>query len=66
MNRCVLVPEFRVRTHVEALPLSRVPVRGPQQVLARSFGCARVMFNEAIAARQAARAAGVKVSDTDV
>ncbi len=35
-------------------------------MLARSFGCARVVFNDALRARQDAYAAGVRVSDTDV
>ena len=35
-------------------------------MLARSFGCARVVFNDALRARQDAYAAGVKLSDTDV
>ncbi len=34
------------------------PTPGQQQALARAFGCARVVFNDALAARQAARAAG--------
>jgi putative transposase len=34
------------------------PTLGQQQALARAFGCARVVFNDALAARQAARAAG--------
>lgn len=35
-------------------------------MLARSFGCARVVFNDALRARQNAYAAGVTLSDTDV
>lgn len=42
------------------------PTPGQQDTLARSFGCARVVFNDALRARQDAYAAGVKVSDTDV
>jgi putative transposase len=34
------------------------PTPGQQQALARAFGCARVVFNDALAARQAARASG--------
>ena len=34
------------------------PTLSQQQALARAFGCARVVFNDALAARQAARAAG--------
>ncbi|NLE81999.1 MAG: transposase [Rhodococcus sp.] len=42
------------------------PTPGQQDMLARSFGCARVVFNDALRARQDAYAAGVKLSDTDV
>ncbi|MGN5237590.1 MULTISPECIES: RNA-guided endonuclease TnpB family protein [unclassified Rhodococcus (in: high G+C Gram-positive bacteria)] len=42
------------------------PTPGQQDMLARSFGCARVVFNDALRARQDAYAAGVRVSDTDV
>jgi|SRR5271165_1466251 len=34
------------------------PSPGQAQALARAFGCARVVFNDALAARQAAREAG--------
>jgi putative transposase len=34
------------------------PTPGQQQALARAFGCARVVFNDALRARQEARAAG--------
>src|SRR5690348_16647145 len=34
------------------------PTPWQQQALARAFGCARVVFNDALAMRQAARAAG--------
>ncbi len=34
------------------------PAPGQRQALARAFGCARVVFNDALAARQDARAAG--------
>lgn len=36
------------------------PTLGQQAALARAFGCARVVFNDALAARQAAYAAGEK------
>jgi len=36
------------------------PSPGQQQALARSFGCARVVFNDFVAARQAAHRAGEK------
>ena len=41
---------------------------GPHQemMLARTFGCARVVFNDALRARDAAYAAGEKISDTEV
>ncbi len=42
------------------------PTPGQQNRLARAFGCARVVFNDALRARQDAYAAGVKLSDTDV
>jgi putative transposase len=42
------------------------PTPGQQDTLARSFGCARVVFNDALRVRQDAYAAGVKLSDTDV
>ena len=35
------------------------PTRGQQQALARAFGCARVVFNDALAARRDAHAAGL-------
>jgi putative transposase len=43
------------------------PSPGQRQALARAFGCARVAFNDALAARQAARkAGGPYVSDAAV
>nr|WP_277350803.1 RNA-guided endonuclease TnpB family protein [Rhodococcus sp. HNM0569] len=42
------------------------PTPGQQDMLARSFGCARVVFNDALRARQDAYEAGVKLADTDV
>src|SRR5260370_18550831 len=35
------------------------PTPGQQQALARAFGCARVVFNDGLRARQEARAAGL-------
>ena len=35
------------------------PTAGQRQALARAFGCARVVFNDAVAARRAAHEAGV-------
>ncbi|MGN5235486.1 MULTISPECIES: helix-turn-helix domain-containing protein [unclassified Rhodococcus (in: high G+C Gram-positive bacteria)] len=42
------------------------PTPGQRDMLARSFGCARVVFNDALRARQDACASGVSLSDTDV
>lgn len=43
------------------------PTPGQQQSLARAFGCARVVFNDALRARQEAHAAGLPyVSDGDL
>lgn len=40
------------------------PTPGQAALLARTFGCARVVFNDALRARQDAHAAGEKISDT--
>ena len=42
------------------------PTPGQQNRLAQAFGCARVVFNDALRARQVAYQAGLKLSDTDV
>jgi putative transposase len=42
------------------------PTAGQVQALARAFGCARVVYNDAIRVRQDAHAAGEKLSDTEV
>src|SRR5664280_1474697 len=42
------------------------PTPGQVVLLARSFGCARVVFNDAVRARQDAHAAGERISDTQV
>ena len=42
------------------------PSPGQQQILARTFGCARVVYNDALRARQDAFAAGERLGDTDV
>jgi putative transposase len=39
---------------------------GQRQALARAFGCARVVYNDALRARQDAHAAGERLSDTEV
>jgi transposase len=42
------------------------PAKGQAEMLARTFGCARVVFNDALRLRDCAREAGEKVSDTEV
>src|SRR5579863_881274 len=42
------------------------PAPGQQQALARVFGCARVVYNDCLALRDACYAAGEKISDTEV
>lgn len=43
------------------------PTPGQQESLARSFGCARVVFNDGLRLRQQAREAGEKyLSDGDL
>jgi putative transposase len=42
------------------------PTPAQRQVLARAFGCARVVYNDALAERRRAHAAGEQVSDTEV
>ena len=42
------------------------PTSGQRTALAKTFGCARVVYNDALRARQAAYAAGEKISDTEV
>jgi putative transposase len=42
------------------------PDAAQRQMLARTFGCARVVFNDALRVREEARANGEKVSDTEV
>ncbi|MFF2626097.1 RNA-guided endonuclease InsQ/TnpB family protein [Kitasatospora griseola] len=43
------------------------PTSGQRVALARAFGCARVVFNDGLRARQAARAAGLPhIGDTDL
>ncbi|MCB1293920.1 MAG: transposase [Gordonia sp.] len=42
------------------------PTPGQQNRLAQAFGCARVVFNDCLRARQVAHESGVKLSDTDV
>ena len=47
-------------------PNRAYPTPGQAVLLARTFGCARVVFNDALRARQDAHAAGEKISDTQV
>ena len=43
------------------------PTPGQQQALARAFGCARVVFNDGLAARQEAHQAGLAyVTDAEL
>ena len=42
------------------------PTPGQAVLLARTFGCARVVFNDALLARRDAYAAGEKISDTQM
>lgn len=42
------------------------PDAAQREMLARTFGCARVVFNDAVRLREEAHAAGEKVSDTEV
>jgi putative transposase len=42
------------------------PAPGQRQALARAFGCARVVYNDALAERRRAYLAGEKLSDTEL
>jgi putative transposase len=42
------------------------PTPGQRQALARAFGCARVVYNDALAERRRAYLAGEKLSDTEL
>lgn len=42
------------------------PTTAQQNKLAQAFGCARVVFNDSLHARQSAHGRGVNISDTDV
>jgi len=42
------------------------PTPGQRQALARAFGCARVVYNDAVAERRRAFQAGEPISDTEV
>ena len=42
------------------------PAPGQRMMLARVFGCARVVYNDALRLREESHAAGVKISDSEV
>lgn len=42
------------------------PTTGQAEMLARTFGCARVVFNDALRLRDAAHEAGEKITGTEV
>lgn len=42
------------------------PTPGQEMMLARTFGCARVVFNDSLRLREDAHAAGEKISDTEI
>ncbi|MFD4406944.1 helix-turn-helix domain-containing protein [Nocardia sp. NPDC058499] len=42
------------------------PTPGQRIALAQAFGCARVVYNDNLCAREQAHAAGVKLSDTEI
>ena len=42
------------------------PTPAQQQMLARVFGCCRVVFNDALRVRDGAYRAGVKLSDSQI
>jgi putative transposase len=42
------------------------PAPGQQMALARAFGCARVVYNDALRLREECRARGEKISDTAI
>jgi putative transposase len=59
------------RRYVAGVAIARYRYRaypdgGQQQMLARTFGCARVVFNDSLRTRRDAHTAGEKVSDTEV
>jgi putative transposase len=42
------------------------PIPSQRQALARAFGCARVVYNDALCERERAHQAGEQLSDTEV
>ena len=51
--------QMRYRYRIEPTP-------GQQQMLARVFGCTRVVFNDAVRVRDEAYRAGIKLSDSEI
>src|SRR3981081_1788396 len=51
--------QMRYRYRIEPTP-------APQQIVARVFGCARVVFNDALRVRDEAYRGGVKLSDSEI
>ena len=54
---CVVQVRYRYRIY---------PEPRQQQALARTFGCARVVYNDCLRLRDACHAAGETISDTEV
>jgi transposase len=54
---CVVQVRYRYRIY---------PAPRQQQALARTFGCARVVYNDCLRLRDACHAAGETISDTEV
>jgi putative transposase len=54
---CPVLARYRFRLYPDATQ---------RQMLAKSFGCARVVFNDALRLRDACHQAGEKISDTEV
>jgi putative transposase len=54
-----VVVHMRYRYRIEPSPVQ-------QRMLGRVFGCARVVFNDALRIRDEAYRAGVKLSDTEI
>ena len=53
--------------YADALPVPhRTDTDAQQRMLARVFGCCRVVFNDALRVRDEAYRAGIKLSDTEI
>ncbi len=59
-------PNGRLRYVLARYRYRVYPEPHQEMMLARTFGCARVVFNDALRVRDAAHAAGEKISDTEV